>query len=118
MAALPTLMILKNPWDLQLIEQSLRGVRRFDDFHGRLGISRKVLAERLKELVAEGFLERRKYQSRPDRYEYTLTEKSRDLLPVVEALASWSVRWSPSGDDLLSQVLGLARVARPTIRPA
>jgi DNA-binding HxlR family transcriptional regulator len=99
MAAWPALMILKNRWDLQLIAQSLRGVRRFDDFHGRLGISHKVLAERLKELVAEGFLERRKYQSRPDRYEYTLTERSRDLLPVVEALAAWSVRWSPSCED-------------------
>jgi DNA-binding MarR family transcriptional regulator len=66
--------------------QAFLGVSRFDDLRRRLGISRKVLAERLKELVAEGFLERRQYRHRPARYEYTLTAKRRELLPVIEAM--------------------------------
>lgn len=82
--------LFKSPWDLELIAQAFLGVSRFDDLQRGVGISRKVLAVRLKELVAEGFLERRQYRHWPGRYEYTLTAKGRDLLPVLEAMRIWS----------------------------
>ena len=86
--------VFKSPWDLELIAQSWQGVCRFDDFQARLGISRKVLAQRLKDLVPrEGVLVREKYQSRPDRHEYRLTNKGRDLAPVLVAMMTWSERW-------------------------
>ena len=50
------------------------GINRFDDLQRDLGISRKVLAERLKHLVEAGMLERRAYSERPPRHEYALTE--------------------------------------------
>lgn len=82
--------LFKSPWDIELIAQAFLGVSRFDDLRRRLGISRKALAERLKELVAEGFLERRQYRRWPDRYEYRLTAKGHELLPVLEAMRIWS----------------------------
>lgn len=85
--------LFRSPWDLELVAQSLSGVCRYDDFQEKLGISRQVLAERLKGLVAEGILVRRQYGSRPDRYEYTLTEKGRDLVPVLLEMQKWSERW-------------------------
>ena len=109
------LNVFKSPWDNELITHGFLGVCRFDDdFQRRLGISRKVLAERLKALVTEGIFERRQYQLRPERYEYTLTEKGRDVLPVLTAMERWSKIWSP-GHDRAWEVLATAPVsATPT----
>jgi DNA-binding HxlR family transcriptional regulator len=95
MAAHARVNLFRSHWHLELVAQSLLGVCRFDDFHEQLGISRQVLAQRLKELVAEEILVRQQYQSRPDRYEYTLTAKGRDLLPVLVEMTAWSERWRP-----------------------
>lgn len=88
-----TLRLFKSPWDIELIAQCHLGVCRFDDFQRSLGISRQVLARRLRELVADGLLVREQYQTRPDRYEYRLTEMGRDLRPVLQAARRWSERW-------------------------
>jgi HxlR-like helix-turn-helix len=61
-----------------------------------LGISRKVLAERLKWLMAQGVLEQRVYSERPLRHEYLLTEKGWELADVL-AIAAWGDRWT-AGD--------------------
>src|SRR5687767_5069851 len=80
-------------WTLLILRDVFLGVRRFDDFQKRLGIARNVLADRLDTLVERGILERRPYQDRPPRDEYVLTEKGRDLLPVIHALREWGDRW-------------------------
>lgn len=95
MAARPVVNLFGNPWDADLVAQSFMGVCRFNDLQHELGISRHVLALRLKELVAEGIMARRQYHRGPSRYEYELTEKGRDLLPVLAAMACWSERWRP-----------------------
>jgi DNA-binding HxlR family transcriptional regulator len=76
-----------------VLREAFFRVRRFDDFQRRLSISRSVLARTLKSLVAEGILERRLYQQRPDRYEYLLTESGRDLYPVFLSMKAWGDRW-------------------------
>ncbi|RNM12091.1 winged helix-turn-helix transcriptional regulator [Nocardioides pocheonensis] len=85
--------ILKRSWDLEIVAQGALGVCRFEDFQRHLGISRKVLSERLKWLTSAEIVERRKYQSAPDRYEYVLTDKGRDLLPILAAMMQWEERW-------------------------
>jgi DNA-binding HxlR family transcriptional regulator len=85
--------IFKRSWDLEIVAQGALGVCRFDDFQRHLGISRKVLSERLNWLTSAEILERRKYQSAPDRYEYLLTDKGRDLLPILAAMMQWEERW-------------------------
>src|SRR5262245_29729146 len=69
-----------------------RIVRRFENFRA-VGLTRHRLADRLKRLVAAGVFERVRYQDRPPRYEYRLTEKGRDLYPVIVSLVRWGDRW-------------------------
>ena len=66
--------------------------RRFDQIQADLGISRKVLTERLNRLVEQGVLERRPYDARP-RYEYVLTAKGADLVDMLMVMVRWGDRW-------------------------
>ncbi|MGW7821756.1 winged helix-turn-helix transcriptional regulator [Streptomyces puniciscabiei] len=80
-------------WSLLVLREIARGHVRFDRLAGELGVSRKVLAERLRALTEHHVLERRLYQDRPPRYEYVLTEQGRGLVPVLVALQDWADRW-------------------------
>src|SRR4051812_15920954 len=86
------LEVLGDRWTLLVIRDAFLGVRRFDDFQRDLGVARNVLTDRLGRLVEEGVLERVRYQERPERSEYRLTEKGLDLWPVTMALLRWGGR--------------------------
>jgi DNA-binding HxlR family transcriptional regulator len=88
-----TLDVVGEWWTLLLIRDALLGVQRFEDFKAT-GIADNVLTSRLKKLTDAGILKRRRYQSRPDRYEYVLTGKGRSLAPVVVALRAWGRHWT------------------------
>lgn len=81
-----TLELVGERWTLLILRDAFLGVRRFDDFQRSLGIARNVLNTRLQRLVDNGLLEKRRYQERPERYEYRLTEMARDLWPSIVAL--------------------------------
>jgi DNA-binding HxlR family transcriptional regulator len=81
-------------WTLLILRDVFRGRRRFDELQRGLGIARNILARRLAALTASGILEKRAYAERPRRYEYRLTEKGRDLFPVLVTLMQWGNRWS------------------------
>src|SRR5215207_1579828 len=83
------LEVVGERWTLLILRDAILGVRRFDDFKANLGLARSVLTARLNRLVEEGVLERRRYQSNPDRFEYLLTPKGRELGPVVFHLMKW-----------------------------
>ncbi|HEX2432896.1 MAG TPA: helix-turn-helix domain-containing protein, partial [Gaiellaceae bacterium] len=74
-----TLEIVGERWTLLIVRDALLGLRRFDQFQESLGIARNVLTDRLNRLVEEGILERVRYSERPERFEYTLTRKGREL---------------------------------------
>jgi DNA-binding HxlR family transcriptional regulator len=80
-------------WTLLILRDCFLGVRRFDDFVDRLGISRNVLTNRLETLVEAGLLDRRAYDEARGRYDYVLTEKGRALWPVLTALRQWGDEW-------------------------
>ncbi|MFF9870078.1 winged helix-turn-helix transcriptional regulator [Streptomyces sp. NPDC013953] len=80
-------------WSLLLVRETARGHNRFDALQEELGISRKVLTERLAHLVQAEVLEKVPYQSGPVRYEYRLTESGRGLLPVLLSMQDWADRW-------------------------
>ena len=80
-------------WTPLVLREAFLGVRRFDDMQRSLGIGRNVLTQRLKRLVDEGMLKRIRYQEKPDRYEYVLTDKGRDFYPVLAAMIAWGDRW-------------------------
>jgi len=98
-----SLELIGDRWTLLVVRDAFRGVRRFDDFRAELGVAHNVLSDRLSRLTEAGVLERRRYQQRPDRYEYHLTAKGRDLFPVLIALVNW-------GDKYLAGSSGPPRV--------
>lgn len=81
--------VIGDRWTLMLLRDCFLGVRRFEDFERRLGISRSIIADRLKTLTDEGVLRREAYQDRPVRHEYRLTEKGVALHPVMMAIVHW-----------------------------
>jgi DNA-binding HxlR family transcriptional regulator len=96
------LEVIGEWWTMLIVRDAFLGVRRFDDFKSRLGISRNVLAQRLGTLVSAGVLEKRLYQERPPRHEYALTEKGHDLWPVLNAMRQWGDRHAaPAGPPVV-----------------
>jgi DNA-binding HxlR family transcriptional regulator len=93
-----TLDVVGEWWTLLIVRDALRGARRFEDFKAT-GIADNILSARLKKLTEAGILKRRRYQARPDRYEYLLTEKGHALAPVVLALRSWGKRFTEGPDS-------------------
>src|SRR5215470_1857286 len=87
------LSVVGDRWTLLILRDAFLGVRRFEDLQTDLGMTRHRLADRLHKLVAHGVLERVRYQDKPPRYEYRLTEKGRDLYPVIVSLVRWGDRW-------------------------
>jgi DNA-binding HxlR family transcriptional regulator len=87
-------------WTILILRDAFLGTRRFDDFQRSLGIARNVLTVRLKRLTDEGLLERRRYQERPERYEYRLTQKGVDLWPVLFTLMRFGDKHAAEGDAL------------------
>jgi DNA-binding HxlR family transcriptional regulator len=92
-----TVAVLGERWTMVILREAFQGERRFEDIQRGLGIARNILADRLQMLVSEGILERRLYQDRPPRHEYRLTEKGRDLYPVLIALMQWGDKYT-AGD--------------------
>lgn len=93
-----TLDVVGERWTLLVLRDAINGIRRFDDFAASLPIATNVLTARLQTLVEHGILARVPYQERPVRYEYRLTDKGRDLYPVVIALLQWGDKYL-AGED-------------------
>lgn len=89
-----TLDLIGERWTaLILRDLLLHGPRRYQDFQESLeGIAPNTLAARLKDMEANGLVERKLYSERPPRLEYRLTDKGRSLGPVMRALREWGTR--------------------------
>jgi DNA-binding HxlR family transcriptional regulator len=90
------------------------GPRRFVELQRVLpGISTEQLRSRLNRMVADGLLTRQRYREVPPRVDYELTERARDLMPILGALATWGYEWTWSapreGEDVdVGAILRLA----------
>jgi len=87
------LEVVGERWTLLIVRDVSFGLRRFDELQENLGIARNVLADRLNRLVEEGVLERVRYSERPERFEYRLTRKGRDLDIALSGLRQWGDRY-------------------------
>ena len=95
------LEVIGEWWTMLILRDVFLGVTRFDEFQQRLGISRNVLNQRLTHLVEHGVLEKVAYSERPPRYDYRLTEKGRDLWPVLTTMRQWGDKHAaPDGPPL------------------
>jgi DNA-binding HxlR family transcriptional regulator len=84
--------VLSDRWTFLILREAFFGVRRYGQMQRNLGIARNVLADRLRQLVADGMFERVRYRTDPDWYEYRLTERALDLYPAIVALMGWADR--------------------------
>jgi len=80
-------------WTLLVVRDIAGGLHRFDELQQELGVSRKVLAERLASMVEHGVLDKVQYSAHPPRFEYHLSPVGQGLMPVLIALQEWGTRW-------------------------
>jgi DNA-binding HxlR family transcriptional regulator len=103
-------------WSILILRDAFLGFSRFDEFAESLGIAPNMLTRRLKALVESGLLEKRRYQERPPRFEYVLTERGRDFRPVLWTLLSWGNRhFAPEGASVQIIDTGSGEVADPVL---
>jgi DNA-binding HxlR family transcriptional regulator len=89
-------------WSILILRDAFHGLTRFDQFQKSLDIAPNMLTRRLNALVESGLLERRRYNERPPRDEYVLTERGRDFRPVLWALLSWGNKhFAPEGKSVV-----------------
>ena len=89
-----TAEIISGKWTLLIIRDLASGVKRFNQLERSLhGISPKTLSERLRSLEEEGIIFRRTFAEVPPRVEYSLTEKGRDLVDLIESMRNYGERW-------------------------
>jgi DNA-binding HxlR family transcriptional regulator len=87
--------LVGDKWTLLIIRDLVAGPRRFVELQRVLpGISTEQLRSRLNRMVADGLLTRQRYREVPPRVDYELTERSRELMPVLGALARWGYDWT------------------------
>jgi DNA-binding HxlR family transcriptional regulator len=93
-----SLSVIGDRWTLLILRDCFLRVRRFEQFEARLGITRHVLADRLRKLVEAEVLVKVPYQERPRREEYRLTEKGLDFYPVLLSLVHWGDKHMAGSD--------------------
>jgi DNA-binding HxlR family transcriptional regulator len=87
--------LVGDKWTLLIVRDLAGGPRRFVELQRVLpGISTEQLRSRLNRMVADGLLTRQRYREVPPRVDYELTERARDLMPVLGALAAWGYEWA------------------------
>lgn len=80
-------------WSFLILRGAFNGLAHFEEFQSTLGIARNILSNRLGRLVENGILERRPDAADRRKIAYRLTQKGRELLPVLIALRQWGERW-------------------------
>ncbi len=104
-------------WTLLILRNALLGARQFDDFYRQLGLTRHVLAQRLRTLVELDILKRVPARPGGARMAYQLTKKGLDFQPVILALANWGNKWlfDEGALPLTYHHKDCAQVTQPTV---
>ena len=110
-----TLEVVGEWWTLLVIRNVMFGQRRFEAIQADLGIARNILSDRLATLVDHEVLERVKYQDAPERFEYRLTVKGRELFPVIAAMIAWGDRWASPDGAPIKLLHKCGEIAEPTV---
>jgi DNA-binding HxlR family transcriptional regulator len=94
--------IVGDRWTVLVLRELFMGGRRFDEIQAQTEATPQMVAARLKQLEADGLVERRPYRERPLRHEYHLTAKGEAFYPVILALRAWGEGWCKSPDEGLA----------------
>src|SRR5688500_13976157 len=114
------LEVVGERWSFLILRGVFNGIHHFEEFQSTLGIARNILSNRLGKLVDHGILEREHDAADRRKITYRLTQKGRELLPVLIALRQWGERWVsgvPSNPVLVDR-LSRRPVAQMAVRAA
>ncbi|WP_347912509.1 helix-turn-helix domain-containing protein [Pseudomonas grandcourensis] len=92
-------------WSLMIIRDAFDGIRRFSEFQKSLGVAKNILASRLKTLVEVGVFDVQPASDGSAYKEYALTEKGREIFPVVVSMRQWGERFLFTQDETRSVLL-------------
>lgn len=113
--------LVGDKWTLLIVRDLAAGPRRFVELQRVLpGISTEQLRSRLNRMVADGMLTRQRFREVPPRVDYELTERARELLPVLGELARWGYEWSWSSprENELVDIGAIIRLAPGLVHPS
>lgn len=89
-----TLKLIGNKWEVLVLRDLMPGTKRFGELKQSIGgISQKVLTSKLREMEADGLVERHVFAEVPPRVEYSLTPLGRTLKPVLDAMEQWGTAY-------------------------
>ena len=89
-----TLMLISDRWKVLIIRDLIDGTKRFGELKKSIGsISQKVLTSNLREMEADGLVNRKVYAEVPPRVEYTLTDTGYSLKPILDAMVEWGLEY-------------------------
>ncbi|MCL2350135.1 MAG: helix-turn-helix transcriptional regulator [Defluviitaleaceae bacterium] len=96
-----TLSLLRGKWKLVILYLlSEEPHIRFNELHRQVGnITYKMLSDQLKELEADGLVIRNEYAQVPPKVEYSLSERGKSLMPVLDAMCNWGIRNNPKYEN-------------------
>jgi DNA-binding HxlR family transcriptional regulator len=86
-------------WAVLILRDLMLGLSKYEDLRRSTGVTHATLSDRLKHLEDKQLIERRGYQSRPERYEYILTRKGRDTVLLAHALLQIGDKWAVTGEE-------------------
>lgn len=111
------LALIGDHWTLMILREALFGVRRYGQLARNLGIPRPTLSARLRSMVDSGLLERVRYRTEPERYEYRLTEAGRELFGAAALLMRWGDKYlaGPEGPPIVLRHHVCGEIADPTL---
>ena len=86
--------LIGRRWTGAILNAMCAGATRYSEIKESIpGLTDRLLSDRLRELEAEGVVDRKVLPEVPVAIRYRLTEKGRELLPVIEAVGRWTTRW-------------------------
>jgi DNA-binding HxlR family transcriptional regulator len=86
-------------WAVLILRDLSLGLSKYEDLRRSTDVTNATLSDRLKHLEDNGLVERRRYQTNPERYEYVLTAKGWDIILVIQALLQVGDKWAVTGED-------------------
>lgn len=87
--------IIGNKWTALILRDLFTGPKRFGELEKTVGsINPRTLSQRLDDLEVQGVVTRESFAEVPPRIQYTLTEKGRDLLPILKQMAAWGEKYT------------------------
>jgi DNA-binding HxlR family transcriptional regulator len=88
------MQVIGNKWTALILRDLAAGPKRFSELQKSVdGVNPRTLSQRLDDLESHGIVTKQSFAEVPPRIEYTLTSKGRDLIPVLQQMADWGVKY-------------------------